>query len=126
MPCSDEEWGAIAHEFNEKWNFANFIGAMDGNMCKFKLQQTVAPTSYFNYKGPFSIVLLAVVDADYKFIFVDVGCNGRISDGGVFKNSDLSEALESENIQMKSECQLPGTDVTVPYAMVADDAFPLK
>ncbi len=27
---------------------------------------------------------------------------------------------------MKSECQLPGTDVTVPYDMVADDAFPLK
>ena len=36
---------------------------------------------FFNYKHSFSLVLLAVVDAAYKFIYVDVGCNGRISDG---------------------------------------------
>ena len=29
------------------------------------------------------MVLLALVDADLKFIYVDVGTNGRISDGGV-------------------------------------------
>ena len=50
---------------------------------------------YFNYKHSFSVVLLAVVDTNYKFIFVDVGCNGRVSDGGVFKNNSLYAALES-------------------------------
>ena len=39
---------------------------------------------YFNYKHSFSIVVLAVVDADYKFIYIDVRCNGRVADGGVF------------------------------------------
>ena len=40
-------------------------------------------------KKTFSIVLLALVDSNYNFIFADIGCQGRISDGGVFRNSSL-------------------------------------
>ena len=32
---------------------------------------------------------MAIVDADYKFIYMDIGCNGRVSDGGVFGRSDI-------------------------------------
>ena len=81
---------------------------------------------YFNYKHNFSIVLLAVVDANYKFLYVDRGCNGRISDGGVFRNSALSEALESNSINISSSEPLPGESFSLPYTIVADDAFPLK
>ena len=34
------------------------------------------------------------VDADYEFRYIDLGCNIRISDGGVFRNFSLSKALE--------------------------------
>lgn len=81
---------------------------------------------YFNYKHSFSIVLLAVVDASYKFIYVDVGCNGRVSDGGVFKNSTLFSALESNGLNIPSSKVLPGEEFHLPYMIVADDAFPLK
>jgi hypothetical protein len=36
-----------------------------------------------------SIVLFALVNANYSFLFVDVGCQGRILDGGVFRNYEL-------------------------------------
>ena len=39
-------------------------------------------------KGFFSIVLLALVDADYIFTYLDIGCQGCISDGGVPKNCE--------------------------------------
>ncbi|KAJ8042207.1 hypothetical protein HOLleu_13210 [Holothuria leucospilota] len=62
---------------------------------------------YFNYKDTFSVVLLAVADADYKFTYVDVGRNGRISDGGVFKNSSLGKALKADKLDIKEQCKLP-------------------
>ena len=81
---------------------------------------------YFNYKNSFSIVLLAVVDADYKFTYVDIGCNGRISDGGVFRNSTLSRALEENTLNIPQPTILPGKTHPIPYMIVADNAFPMK
>ena len=63
---------------------------MDGKHIEIK-QPKHRGSYYFNYKGQFSSVLLALVDANYKFIYLDVGCNGKISDGGVFRNSTLSK-----------------------------------
>uniref|UniRef100_A0A0N4YG73 DDE Tnp4 domain-containing protein n=1 Tax=Nippostrongylus brasiliensis TaxID=27835 RepID=A0A0N4YG73_NIPBR len=37
-------------------------------------------SSYFNFKGFFSVVLLAVVDSSGKFLMIDCGCKGKFSD----------------------------------------------
>ena len=71
-------------------------------------------------------MLLGLVDADYKFIYLDVGCNGRISDGRVFRNASLSKALEENNLNIPAARCLPGGDEALPFVVVADDAFPLK
>ena len=41
---------------------------------------------YFNYKKTFSVILLALVDANYKFIMIDFNPFGRSSDGGLFSH----------------------------------------
>ncbi|CAI6358479.1 unnamed protein product [Macrosiphum euphorbiae] len=56
---------------------------------------------------------MAIVDDNYCFRYIDIGCNGRVSDGGVFQNCAIFTALEN-NI-------LPDGGFTV-----GDDAFPLK
>ena len=81
---------------------------------------------YFNYKHNFSIVLLAVVDANYKFLYVDIGCNGRVSDGGVFKNSALFSGLENNTLNIPTPKPILQQHKAIPYMIVADDAFPLK
>ncbi|XP_064626593.1 putative nuclease HARBI1 [Lineus longissimus] len=80
----------------------------------------------FNYNTTFSIVLLAVVDANYKFTYVDVGCNGRVSDGGVYRESSLNAALETNTVGLPPSRPLPMRQQDVPFVMVGDEAFPLK
>lgn len=84
-------------------------------------------TEFFNYKGFFSIVLLALVDANYNFMYVDVGCQGRISDGGVLKNSKLYVKLERRmlNIPEPAVLRVPYS-IEVPYMILADKAFALN
>ena len=80
-------------------------------------------------------MLLAIVDYDYKFLFVDVVCQGRISDGGVYRNSAFYKALENKSLNLPDPLPLPNskdpqwmfdqTDEPIPYVFVADNAFPL-
>ena len=49
---------------------------------------------------------MALVDANYKFIAVDIGQNGRNSDSGVFNNWVLEEALASGLLNIPDGKQL--------------------
>ena len=70
---------------------------------------------------------MAVCDAHYHFILVDVGDAGRHSDGGVLNNSDFGQALEANALNVPTASPLPGTtQPALPYVFVGDEAFPLK
>ena len=125
MPNTKEEWTKIANELADRWNFPNCIGSMDGKHIVIRPPPN-SGSYYFNYKHTFSIVLLAIVDADYKFLYVDIGCNGRISDGGVFKNCNIYQMFEEKKLDVPELTPLAGTTTLSPYVLIADDAFPLK
>jgi hypothetical protein len=46
---------------------------------------------FFNHKGYHSRVLLGIMNANYEFISVDFGVNGRASDGGVLEYTEFLE-----------------------------------
>ena len=69
---------------------------------------------------------MASVDANYKFIYCDVGCNGRVSDAGVFAACSLNAKLSQNTANLPHPDALPGTGEVCSYHMVADDAFPLR
>ena len=126
-PPSEEDWKQIEHRFNTKWNFPNCIGSLDGKHIMMKCPPN-SHSLFYNYKGFFSIVLMALVDADYRFIYIDVGNYGSNGDSGIFKNSSLGEAFTGQLLDIPGPKRLPGYPEggALPHCIVADEAFPLR
>lgn len=124
VPSNAMEWLQISKRFEEKWNFPHCLGAMDGKHVVIQAPFN-SGSDYYNYKNNFSIVLFAVADADYNFTFIDVGCQGRISDGGVFKHTSFYKKLNNDSLSLPQHCPLYGENRPMPYVFVGDEAFPL-
>lgn len=127
FPNSEQEWLDIAQQFERRWNYPHCIGALDGKHVTIFAPPN-SGSSYFNYKGTFSVVLMALVDANLKFIAVEVGALGRNSDGGIFANSNLGEGFLSGAFRIPADEPLVNGHHLgpMPYVIVADEAFPLK
>lgn len=107
----------------------NCVGAIDGKHIAIQAPPS-SGSMYYNYKGYFSVVLMAICDANYCFTRVDVGQYGSISDGGIFSGSELGRDILNE------KANLPASPLLLPQPnqnnirthsfIVADQAFPLS
>ena len=79
VPNDAGEWRAIADAFERKWNMPHCLGAIDGKHMPIQ-QPPKSGMLYYNFKTFFSIMLLAIPDANYKFIFVDISQEGSAGD----------------------------------------------
>lgn len=120
---SKEQLVLKAKDYYARWNFPNCVGAIDGKHVRIRCPRKSA-SLYYNYKGFFSIVLLAVVDANYRFIYIDVGSYGKEGDSGVFEKSSLGKRF-FEGTLLPAPGQLPNSELVLPHVLVADEAFRL-
>ena len=113
---------AISADFYQRWKFPHCLGSIDGKNVVIQGPNN-SGSQFHNYKGTFSIVLLAVVDAKYRFRVVDVGSYRRISDGGT---STFGQALVDPTLQLPEDAMPPGAEHLrpQPQVFVADKALP--
>ena len=90
-----------------KWQFPHCLGAVDGKHVVM-MKPWKFGSLYYNYKGTCSIVLMALVDADLKFIAISTGSYGRNSDGGIFSRSNLGKRFIDGNFNFPSSAPIPG------------------
>nr|XP_033486035.1 uncharacterized protein LOC117258913 [Epinephelus lanceolatus] len=121
----EPEWKAIAKDFHDKWQFPHCLGAVDGKHV-FIQPPANSRSVYYNYKSRFSIILMAVVDANYKFVYASAGTQGRVSDASVFAQSDLGAAMDKGLLHVPPDDTLPNTDILMPYMFIGDEAYPLR
>ena len=86
-------WKAIAKNFQEIWNLPYCIaGAIDGKHVPIK-STLHSGSLYFNYKVYFSIILMAICDVHYIFMYIDIGSSGSNNGSDVFGNSKMGNSF---------------------------------
>ncbi|XP_041351150.1 putative nuclease HARBI1 [Gigantopelta aegis] len=97
-PTTPDGWRTVADEFQRKGNVPHACGALDGKHVAIRCPANTR-SLYQNYKGFFSVVLLALVDANYKFLWLDIGGYGSMSDSQIYNASEMKECLEDGTIE---------------------------
>ncbi|XP_051170182.1 uncharacterized protein LOC127287352 [Leptopilina boulardi] len=122
FPNSPDSWNDLTNGFKEKWQFPNCYGAIDGKHVLMQGQPDTG-SDYFNYKAFHSIVLLAMADANYRFLMVDVGGKGRQSDGGILKQCQFFKAVKENNLNLPPPKSLYEGGPRIPHVDIGDAAF---
>ena len=123
-PTDPEDWKKIEERFRNRWNVPDAVGALDGKHIDIKKPKK-SGSEYFNYKGYFFLVLLALVNADYKYLWVNAGASGSSSDAQIFNRSKLKRRIENRTLGLPPPEPLGPRGPDLHYFLLGDDAFAL-
>ncbi len=105
-PTTPEDWMVIANNNSQRWQYHHCLGAIDGKHVAIRKPMN-GGSYYFNYKNFHLMVLMALVDGDYKFTLVEVGDNGNSSDAQIFEDCGLKQAIDQHVIGFLPSDHLP-------------------
>lgn len=120
-----EIWEKSMSGFYNIWQFPNCLGSIDGKHVTIKCPPNSGST-YYCYLNKFSIVLMAIVDPEYKFIGIDVGGYGKNSDGGIFEASSMGKRFANGTFNIPKDKCFPGKHEPLPSVLIGDEAFTLS
>ena len=99
------------------------VGALDGKHTAIKKPKK-SGTEYFNYKGDFSLVFLALVDC--KFLWVkNAGASESSSDAQIFNHNKLKRRIENGTLGLPPPEPLGPGRPDLHYFLLGDDVFAL-
>ncbi|XP_036346820.1 uncharacterized protein LOC118756139 [Rhagoletis pomonella] len=94
LPPTQEIVAECVNGFHRR-GFPQCLGAIDGCHIEIKPNTTDA-TDYYNYKGWYSVVLLALVDYRYRFLYINIGAPGRCNHSHIYNPSLLKKVLTED------------------------------
>ncbi|KAJ8875254.1 hypothetical protein PR048_023149 [Dryococelus australis] len=118
-----KNWLETAHQFETMWQFTNCVGCMDGRHVLLN-KPPGSGSLFYNFKETFSVVLFAVVNANYEFMHLHSGVNGSVTDSGVLKHTNFYENFVSGKLNLPLPWLLPGTNILAPYVFLGDGNTP--
>lgn len=118
-PETETEWLNVSREFGQEVNFKQCLGSIDCKHIRITKPKN-SGSVFFNRKKFFSIQLLAIVDAEYRIRYLDVGKEGSRADVTVWNECSFKKKLD------QGKLNIPRSNLDdLPYVFVGDGGFEL-
>ena len=126
FPSSHEDFKHSMEKFGEEWQFPYAFSAVDGSHLPIECPNggAQAMKQYFNFKGFYSIVLMTLFGAEYRFTWASVGAPGNTHDSTLLQSTDLWKKIVDGSIIPSVAQQVE--NVEIPPLILGDGAFPLR
>ena len=110
----------------ELWQFPYSWGVVDGCHIPIKCPPGGAEAckEYHNFKNFYSIVLMSIVDAKYRFMCGSCGFPGNSHDSIIFQSTSLWSNIKEGNVIPSYSQNEQG--VYIPSLLLVDSAFPME
>ena len=126
FPRNEDSLHQKMQEMDQEWQFPYAYAAIDGCHIPIKCPPGGQESckEFHNFKNFFSIVLMGMVDAKYRFIWASVGWPGNSHDAIIFQATklydDLAKGTALPDVFFKEN------EVVIPPMILGDSAFPFK
>ena len=97
-----EQWELTALELKKTANFPHCLGAVDEKHIRV-MKPEHSGSMFYNYKDFYSVVLMAVADSNYRFMYVDIGIYGKDCGSTIIKQSTLWTPIQANMLKLPSD-----------------------
>ena len=124
FPRTADDFRTCMEEMEGEWQFPFCFGAFDGCHIPIKCPHGGAEAckEFYNFKNFYSIVLMALVDSKYRFIWASAGFPGNSHDAVILKSTNLYRSLITGQVIPSIAHDLNGSKI--PPLLLGDGAFP--
>ena len=126
MPKTEEEFRNKMIDMEQLWQFPCCWSAVDGCHIPIKCPPG-GPESrkeYYNFKNFYSVIMMGMVDSNYRFIWGTCGFPGNSHDAIIFQSTKLWADIRESELLPHIAKDIGG--VTVPPLVLGDSAFPFQ
>ena len=125
MPVTEEDFKNKILDMEELWQFPFSWGAVDGCHIPIKCPPGGAESmkEYHNFKNVYSVVLMAIVDAKYRFVWGSCGFPGNSHDSVILQSTSLWADIKGGRLPNFSQFE---QGIYVPPLLLTDSAFPME
>ena len=124
FPKTEEEFLSSINAMETLWQFPTAFGGVDGCHIPLKCPHggNEARKEYYNFKNFYSVVMMGIVGADYRFLWASAGLPGSVNDACSFQACKLYQDIN--NGKKLPEIYKTIKSIQIPPLILGDSVFP--